>query len=91
MTPDWQPFDQEKWDQQPLPPERRMVLLKLSSTDSLPRGAAVVGYLRYVAGDPQSPMFVHPGHVAQGAAVAYWADCLGDDFVVPDWQMTNKR
>jgi hypothetical protein len=39
-----------------------------------------VGYLRYAAGDRQSPHFVTPG--VNGSVIA-WCDCLPSDFVYP--------
>lgn len=68
-----------------LPPERRYVLLQCGelAEKGLPP-SVVVGYLRYAAGDPASPVFVTPG-VNRGE-VSHWSDCLGDDFHAPLWR-----
>lgn len=71
----WVDFDKTQADEQPLPPERRDVLVLLQSTGlGLPKGVAV-GYLRFAAGCKDSPYFVVPGI---GGEVDAWCDCLGD-------------
>lgn len=84
----WYVFTQELWSQQRLPPEKKYVLIQLSGRPEagLPP-SVVVGYLRYAAGDPNSPVFTTPG-VAGGKVVA-WSDCLPDDFSAPLWLGTN--
>lgn len=80
---EWTLFDIEKYGQQPLPLERRHVLLQLAAVPShgLPPAVAV-GYLRYAAGDVNSPEFTIPGI---GGLVVAWCDCLGDNFRAPLW------
>jgi len=87
----WVPFDPKG----PLPRERRDVLVKLD-TGINETGAVVVGYLRYAAGDKESPYFVCGGvpmHVENGErrqwVVTHWSDCLGDGFWAPGWMLTN--
>ena len=77
----WYDFDRAKGSRQKLPPERKYVLVRLSSIGTgLPEGIAV-GYLRYSAGDKQSPYFVVPGlHTGNELA---WCYCLPEDFKWP--------
>lgn len=77
----WIDYEQSKWHRQPLPPAHRKVLCRIVAKPE--RGippAVAVGYLRFAAGDPTSPMFVIPG--VCGTVVA-WCDCLGDDYNAP--------
>lgn len=86
----WVPFDQYLWSNQPLPPERRKVLLMLPAKEdwcSLPPAVAV-GYLRFAAGDKDSPRFTIPG---VGGTPTHWCDCLGDDFEAPLWSFARKQ
>ncbi len=76
-----------------LPPERKlvMVIVKEEPEEGLPPTLAV-GYLRYSAGEKDSPFFVIPG---RGGRVSHWLDCIPDDFATPEintvraekWQM----
>lgn len=79
----WVPFDQSLWADQPLPTERRYVLVMIPprQREGLPPTVAV-GYLRYAAGDKNSPNFITPG---VGGVPTHWNDCLGDDFAAPLW------
>lgn len=84
---DWIDYDREKWHNQPLPQENRMVMVQIERrrVDGMEVAPGVgVGYLRYAAGDPHSPHFIVPGI---GGPVAAWCDCLGDDFHAPLWKM----
>lgn len=86
MTPVWIPYEETKWDRQPLPPERRFVLVRTWPTvrDGLvrvrdrtcTRPAIAVGYMKFGAGCEDSPYFVIP---SVGGEVVAWADCLGDE------------
>jgi hypothetical protein len=91
----WYEFRPEKFGCQKLPKERKRVLLQLSGNEK--HGVApavVVGYLKYAAGDKQSPVFVHPGAGSTysenghyiGVRVTHWADCLGKEFAAPLWK-----
>jgi hypothetical protein len=88
---DWIDYDREKWHNQPLPPENRMVLVQLSRrrVDGMEVAPGVaVGYLRYASGDPHSPHFIVPGI---GGPVVAWCDSLGDDFQAPLWKMRQPE
>ncbi len=96
MKPDWISFDEAKGDDQELPSEKRYVLLQIDGDDRVgmpPR--VVVGYMKFAAGERDSPRFHTPGCNFAGPEndprpkhkVLYWADCLGDDFnALPSWQ-----
>jgi len=79
----WTAFDWRKGRRQQLPLERKWVLVAVQSTvGGLPAGAGA-GYLKYAAGDPDSPKFIMPGiYPAHGVVIA-WADCLPIEFAVP--------
>lgn len=81
-APRWIAFNPAGW----LPAERRPVLCQIPKRGSSGGIAATVavGYLRYAAGDADSPQFIVPG---VGGPVTHWADCLGDGFSAePAWQ-----
>jgi hypothetical protein len=84
----WIDYEQEKWHNQPLPPARRYVLCQIAAKpeEGLPPAVAV-GYMRFAAGDPHSPVFTIPG---VGGTVVAWCDCLGDDFHSPLWKVSKK-
>ena len=83
MSVTWIPFDWRLGSRQQLPPERKRVLCVVKApVRSSPHGVGV-GYLRYGAGDPESPFFVMPGVHPENGVVTAWADCLPDDFAVP--------
>ncbi len=75
-----------------LPPERKYVLCLLEPLENkgIPRGV-VVGYLRYAAGDKNSPQFITPGIyriVREGIycrtrEVTHWCYCLSRGFEFP--------
>lgn len=79
---EWIPFEQQKWGNQPLPPKTKRVLLAFAPEALGPGSAAAtaVGYLKFGAGDPNSPYFVTPG---VGGVPSHWCDCLPDDFGEP--------
>jgi hypothetical protein len=80
----WIPFNQQLWGKQKLPPERRYVLLMFDGSENHGGSPSVaVGYLRYAAGDKNSPNFITPGY---GNIPSFWCDCLGDDFSAPLWE-----
>lgn len=93
MKAEWHEFKPERFGNQRLPPERKYVLIQMSGNEN--KGVApavVVGYLRYSAGDKQSPHFITPGCGAYDAdgkrvpvRVTHWADCLGKSFNAPLW------
>ncbi len=80
----WFEFEQEKLAAQKLPPARKYVLVQIAAKvdEGLPPAVAV-GYLRFAAGDKNSPVFTIPG---VGGTVVAWCDCLGDDFKAPLWR-----
>lgn len=75
---------------EPLPPERRCVLLKLDCGQGFHSGAVVVGYLRYAAGEIDCPYFVCSG-VRGEWFVTHWCDCLGDDWTAQGWSNIRQR
>lgn len=89
----WIPFSESDQDRQPLPPERRYVLVQTMPRDpynELTRPAIAVGYMKFGAGCEDSPYFVVP---SVGGEVSHWCNCLGDDFCAPGWagkQSTKK-
>lgn len=84
----WIEYSESKWADQPLPPERKHVLVQIAARpeEGMPPAVAV-GYMRYAAGDKNSPVFTIPG---VGGSVVAWCDCLGDDFTAPLWPGTRK-
>lgn len=72
----WVPFEGSLGSRQKLPPWRRAVLVRLTDKpeEGLPHSLAV-GYLKFAAGDPESPRFIIPGI---GGIPTHWWDCLGD-------------
>lgn len=73
----WIPFDEALYSRQKLPPERRYVLVRVEpvhdGVGAVQAMIVAVGYLRYAAGDRDSPFFVVPS--VRGRRVA-WCDCL---------------
>jgi hypothetical protein len=84
----WVEYERNKWAQQPLPRERKHVLVQVAAreADGMPPAVAV-GYLRYSAGDRNSPTFIVPG---VGGPVVAWCDCLPKGFNAPLWPGTHK-
>lgn len=79
------------WREQPLPPQRKLVLCKIVGyTDESRRyaindvGGVVVGYLKFAAGDERCPYFVCSA-IPGAWEVTHWCDCLPEDFSVPGW------
>lgn len=85
----WISFEHDKWANQKLPKPERYLLLQIAAkpNDGLPPAVAV-GYMRFAAGDKNSPVFTVPG---VGGNVVAWCDCLGDDFHAPLWLGTHKN
>lgn len=82
MSANWVDFDKSKGSKQSLPKEHREVLCYMQSArpGTWPNGVAV-GYLRYAAGDKDSPHFVVPGlHTGR---VLKWCDCLPQNYAWP--------
>jgi len=87
----WIPFDPEKFGWQKLPAERRCVLLafaKLESETVHKSARYAVGYLRYGAGDAQSPQWITPGI---GGIPTHWCDCLEQPFTSPHWAVMEEH
>lgn len=85
----WVPYIETLWGNQSLPPAERWVLVQIAGRrndlGALPPAVAV-GYMRFAAGDKNSPVFTIPG---VGGVVVAWCDCLGDDFHAPLWTSTS--
>jgi hypothetical protein len=63
-----------------LPAEKKEILLQMKSMENGVPDAVMVGYLKYAAGDKNSPVFIVPG---RGGQVLAWCDCLIGKFVWP--------
>lgn len=86
-------FNQEKWGNQDLPDEKKEVVLLVKSPDPAYPDGLHIGYLKYGAGDPNSPYFVIPGgNYGQGAPlqVLAWCDCLPKGFRYPTALSSKK-
>lgn len=85
MKPKWYDFDPARGYRQKRPPEHKPVLLRFAPKESegLPIGVAV-GYLRYGAGQKDSPFFVIPQF---GGQPYQWCDCLDFDLM----ELFSKR
>lgn len=74
-------FDKSKGSKQKLPKERKLVIVRMEvNMVGFPDGFGV-GYLRYAAGDKNSPYFVVQG-IHTGNEVG-WCDCLPEGFKLP--------
>ena len=82
----WVDYEESLWSAQPLPPERKHVLVQIAARGGLPPAVAV-GYMRFAAGDKDSPVFTIPG---VGGPVVAWCDCLPEGFSAPLWPGTIK-
>ena len=81
----WHEYKQDRWAQQPLPPKGKYVLVQVAARKEkgLPPAVAV-GYMRFAAGDKDSPFFVIPG---VGGPVVAWCNCLPESFSAPLWKL----
>ena len=87
MKMQWIDYSEDLWHRQPLPPERRKVLVQVAAREDGYRPPSVaVGYMKFAAGCKDSPRFIVPG---VGGTVVAWCDCLGDDFFAPLWPGTH--
>lgn len=79
----WHKFDKMLFDNQKLPPERKLVLVQIEEKKDkgLPPALAV-GYLRFASDCKDSPGFIIPG---VGGNVVFWADILPADLNPPLW------
>lgn len=69
---------------EPVPPERKVVLVWCEGKTSDSHYLPWCGYLRYAAGDPNCPFFVvYHGNPDLPADVVAWCDCLPENG--PDW------
>lgn len=89
----WTPFDETKGSRQPLPEEHKRVLVTYAP-ESLGPGlpsATAVGYLKFAAGDKESPNFIVPGI---GGKPTHWLDILPDNFgedrTHPYWRFPHR-
>lgn len=74
-NPLWQKVNHPLQPDDPLPAERKVVLVWLRA-EHLP----FCGYIRYAAGDPDCPYFVvYHGNTDLGAEVVAWCDCLPEE------------
>jgi hypothetical protein len=86
----WTEYEIERWANQPLPPVRKYVLVQVKGEPEIGMPPSVaVGYMRYAAGDENSPAFTTPG-VDSHKKVFAWCDCLPDDFWAPLWPGTKR-
>jgi len=87
---DWIDFERDLSSKQKLPEEHKNVLVQVETRQLGVPHAILVGYLRYAAGDKDSPQFIVPGlprvDNADGMPIVgrimRWCDCL-DGFIVP--------
>lgn len=85
----WIEYTESKWSDQPLPPARKYLLVQIAERPEKGMPPAVaVGYMRFAAGDKDSPVFTIPG---VGGDVIAWCDCLPDGFNAPLWPGTQKQ
>ncbi len=63
-----------------LPTEKKEVLLQMKSLESGLPDPIVVGYLKYAAGDKDSPVFIVPG---RDGKILAWCDCMVEKFIWP--------
>lgn len=75
----WYPYKKELWADQELPRSKKYVLLRVENNDSYFPDPICVGYLKFGAGDKNSPYFVRPGMDGY-ADVIEWNDCLPKNF-----------
>lgn len=92
MKPNWIRF----LPGNPLPPERRYVLLQLAGDErSDARPSVAVGWLKFAAGDLTCPFFVVPNGPSRADGrlchITHWADCLGDDWYCPLWRGPQEK
>lgn len=90
MSTTWIPYDAALLADQPLPPAKRMLLVQIAprTVDNIGMPAAVaVGYLRFAAGDRDSPTWTIPGI---GGDVVAWCDCIPDGFAPPLWKWKQE-
>ena len=69
----WNKFDEKLGSGQVLPLPYKVLLLYIESLSQGSPRALAVGYMKFAAGDKESPHFITPGH---GGAVLSWSDCL---------------
>lgn len=86
----WKPFDRGLGSAQTLPKERKAVLCQIKSKMSSFPNPVVVGYMKFAAGDRDSPHFITPGAVLQSddgertlSEIISWCDCLPAEFEWP--------
>lgn len=88
MVMKWTTFVESLYAQQPLPPERRFVLVRVDiPVEPHQRPAIAVGYMKFGGGDPDSPYFVTPS--VPGEVIA-WCDCLPDMTAADLWKPPAK-
>lgn len=83
---EWVRFDRQKGSNQKLPSAYKPILMLASSIGPCMPEAIVVGYLKFAAGDKESPYFVSPGH---GGNCIAWSDCLIDISAPRLWQIAH--
>lgn len=89
----WKPYHKDLWSAQDLPTQHKRVLLAFAAgaLGECSAPATAVGYLKYGAGDPDSPYFVTPGI---GGNPSHWCDCLPENFgeagTHPHWKFPNR-
>lgn len=69
-----------------LPPERKVVLVFVEPSERGPNCLPFCGYVRYAAGDDDSPFFVvYHGNNMISANARAWCDCLPHNAPDLDW------
>lgn len=81
---EWIPFDWRLGSRQQLPEERKWVLILVQEPIAGKSRGAAAAYLKFAAGDPEAPKFISPGLYPPHGTVFAWADCLPDDFDLPE-------
>lgn len=83
-------FNPFKGKIQPLPAERKYVLVRIKNLSKCTRDPIVVGYLKFYGGRESEPYFITPGANIEDTPndddtrVYEWCDCLPNDFEYPN-------
>ena len=77
----WYSYERELWHNQKLPKERKYVLVEVESSGPPYPNAIMLGYIKYAAGEKDSPGFVVVGNSI--GKVLRWTDSALNNFVWP--------
>jgi hypothetical protein len=100
---EWMPHKKELWNNQKNPKRGKVVLCRLEggikTSHEIPgiQGrlatttsySIVAGYIKFAAGESDSPYFVTPG--PYNGPVTHWCDCLPKDFQWPHKTFLDKQ